>query len=186
MPSMSEQRPSQEVVTVLVQNHKKFLAFLERRVGSRADAEDILQAAFVRAVEKAESIRDEGKSIAWFYQSLRNAVIDHYRKQDVQKRAQKIMSLAPDFEEEIERTVCLCMSDLIPTLPEDYSSILRRVDLEDGDIKIVAPEFGLTPNNARVRLHRARVALRKQLERVCRSCTEHGCLDCTCNRSSPR
>ena len=148
--------PSQEVVTVLVQNHKQFLAFLEKRVGSRADAEDILQAAFVKAVEKAESIRDEGKSIPWFYQSLRNAVIDHYRKQDVQKRAQKSMSLAPELEEEIERTVCLCIGDLIPTLPEDYSSILRRVDLEDGDMKIVAREFGLTPNNARVRLHRAR------------------------------
>ena len=183
---MFEKKPSLEAVAVLVQNHRKFLAFLEQRVGSRTDAEEILQAAFVKAVEKAESIREDGKSISWFYQMLRNAIIDHYRKQDVQKRAQKSMSLALDFEEEIERTVCACMNDLIPTLPEDYSSILRMVDLEDGDIKTVAQELGLTPNNARVRLHRARVALRKQLERVCRSCTEHGCLDCTCNHPSPK
>jgi RNA polymerase sigma-70 factor (ECF subfamily) len=38
-----------EVVAVLVENHRKFLAFLERRVGSRDIAEDILQDAFVRS-----------------------------------------------------------------------------------------------------------------------------------------
>jgi DNA-directed RNA polymerase specialized sigma24 family protein len=33
---------------VLLENHRRFLAFLERRVGDRAVAEDILQEAFVR------------------------------------------------------------------------------------------------------------------------------------------
>ena len=45
---MSESEPNPAVVGVLVENHRRFLAFLERRVRSRAEAEDILQAAFVR------------------------------------------------------------------------------------------------------------------------------------------
>jgi len=44
----------------------------------------------------------------------------------------------------------------------------------------VAAELGVTPNNAAVRLHRARGALKKRLEQTCGTCTQHGCLDCTC------
>jgi hypothetical protein len=39
------------VLSTLLENHRLFLAFLERRVGTKADAEDILQAAFVKMME---------------------------------------------------------------------------------------------------------------------------------------
>ena|SRR5215207_2529268 len=40
-----------EVLRVLLDNHARFLAFLERRVGSREEAEDIPQEAFVRSLD---------------------------------------------------------------------------------------------------------------------------------------
>ena len=43
-----------------------------------------------------------------------------------------------------------------------------------------AKEKDLTPNNASVRRFRSREALRRQLERSCGTCAEHGCLDCDC------
>ena len=43
-----------------------------------------------------------------------------------------------------------------------------------------AASAGITPNNAGVRLHRARRALRRQTLAFCRACAEHGCLDCSC------
>ena len=67
-------------IAALVENHRRFLAFLERRVGSRAVAEDILQSAFVRGIEKGDTIRDAESSVAWFYRLLRNAVVDHWRR----------------------------------------------------------------------------------------------------------
>jgi DNA-directed RNA polymerase specialized sigma24 family protein len=39
---------------------------------------------------------------------------------------------------------------------------------------------GITANNLTVRLHRARQRLRIELERTCRICSRHGCLDCSC------
>jgi RNA polymerase sigma-70 factor (ECF subfamily) len=72
----------------------------------------------------------------------------------------------------------------VPTLKSDYAALLTAVDLESRSIAEVAAEHGMTPNNTRVKLHRARVALRKQLERSCGSCATHGCLDCSCG--SPR
>lgn len=47
-----------DVVATLVANHREFLAFVRRRVGDRAHAEEILQDAFVRSIDKLDTIRD--------------------------------------------------------------------------------------------------------------------------------
>jgi DNA-directed RNA polymerase specialized sigma24 family protein len=44
------------VATVLVQNHRAFLRFLERRVGDRALAEDLLQDAFTRNLDRLSDV----------------------------------------------------------------------------------------------------------------------------------
>lgn len=182
---MSE--PSAEVIDMLVENHRQFRAFLEHRVENAADAEDILQTAFLKGVEKGNAVREHESVVPWFYRLLRNAITDYYRHRGAEGRAlQRAAGFAEDADQplpEVERAICRCMYDLLPTLPEDYATLLRRVDLEDASIAEVVAETGWTPNNVRVKLHRARSALRKQLELSCGSCTEHGCLDCTCGRS---
>src|SRR3954471_3420031 len=47
---------SEQVVAQLVESHARFLAFVERRVGSRAAAEDILQEAFTRALTRGDAL----------------------------------------------------------------------------------------------------------------------------------
>lgn len=71
----------------LVANHRALLGFLERRLGSPADAEDLLQEAFVKGIDRAAPLRDDESAIAWFYRALRNAVID--------RRAAAARRLAP-------------------------------------------------------------------------------------------
>ena len=53
----------------LVESHRQFLSFLEKRVKSRAVAEDILQSAFVRGLERGAELRDEESAVAWFYRA---------------------------------------------------------------------------------------------------------------------
>src|SRR4051794_13893898 len=55
------------VVARLLANHRRFLDFLTARVGRREDAEEILQEAFVRGLQKAGEIRDDESAVAWFY-----------------------------------------------------------------------------------------------------------------------
>ena len=43
-----------DVVQVLVAQHERFLRFLEPRAGGRAAAEELLQAAFIKALERNE------------------------------------------------------------------------------------------------------------------------------------
>jgi len=172
------------VVTTLVENHRRFLAFLRPRVRTTEDAEEILQAAFVKAVEKQDSLRSEETAVAWFYRLLRNALVDYYRRNDVARRAvETIADTLPEAlvsEPELERTVCKCVGDLVGTLKPEYAELIRRVDLEGAGVPQVAAALHITPNNAGVRLHRARAVLKTRLEQSCGTCATHGCFDCTC------
>lgn len=185
MTPESDAAVAPDKVRVLVENHERFLAFLRPRVGSREVAEEILQAALVKGIEKSGTIRDDETVVAWFYRVLRNALVDHYRHQDAERRghdryASEHREGAAEFETALEGAVCACMGELIPTLKPEYAEVLRRVELEGASVSDVAVELGVTANNAAVRLHRAREALRKRLEQTCGTCTEHGCLECTC------
>lgn len=172
------------VLTALVDNHRRFLAFLLKRVGNRADAEEILQSAFVTSVEKVGSIRHGETAVAWFYRLLRNSVVDFYRHRAVERRALKHASYwnleVEPVEPEVEKAICRCIHDLLPTLNRSYAMLIRRIDLEGASIAKASEENNITVNNARVKLHRARQALRKQLTLSCGTCAEHACLDCDC------
>ena len=180
-----EVRPDNKTLEILLVNHRRFLAFLESRVGSKAVAEEILQSAFVKAVEREAELEQE-TVVAWFYRILRNALIDHYRRQDAEKRALEKHAYEVPAEEydapELERTICECFKELLPTLKPEYSEVLKEVDLGSSSVSEAAKALGITPNNAAVRLHRARMALKSRLEQTCRTCAAHGCYDCTCGK----
>ena len=174
-----------EVLQVLLDNHARFLAFLERRVGSRDEAEDILQEAFVRGLDHASSLRSSTAATAWFYRILRNAITDHYRRLNTQTRALDRFAAETEDSEvpvsELEAIVCQCVLSMVETLKPEYGAAIRRVDLDGVSVRDFAAEAGVTPGNAGVRLHRAREALGRQLARSCGTCLTHGCLDCRCD-----
>jgi RNA polymerase sigma factor (sigma-70 family) len=194
---MNEVRPSESDVTeaalppaavaVLVSNHRNFLRFIEQRVGSRAEAEDILQEAFVKGVERLGGLRDGESASAWFYRVLRNAVIDHYRRRGSANRA--LDAFAQELEQqvepvlEIEQAVCACVRTLSQTLKPEYAQALQRIEVDGLSVNGYAAELGIQAGNAAVRVHRAREALRRRVMASCGSCAEHGCLNCTCQKS---
>lgn len=182
-------RGTDTVVARLLANHRQFLNFLSARVGSREDAEEILQDAFVRSLEKVGQIHDDESAVAWFYRLLRNAVIDHYRRRAAGQKALEAQAreaeIDSSFDVDLENAICQCVTDLVPLLKPEYSDLIRRIDLGGANVSSVAHEIGISPGNARVRLHRARAALRNELEKSCRTCAIHGCIDCTCSRSEP-
>lgn len=184
---MTEAMPAATVRT-LVGAHEEFLRFLQARVGSREVAEDLLQSAFVKSFERGEQIREQDSAVAWFYRILRNALADHFRRHAVNDRAVRSISssasgVTPE-DPELERAICQCVKDLIPTLKEEYADILRQVEFEGTAVTDVAKAENISANNAMVRLHRARKALHGRLVQTCGTCTEHGCLECHCKRGT--
>lgn len=174
----------------LLEGRRIFLAFLERRVGSRAAAEDILQEAFVRGMRHADSLRSQESAVAWFYRLLRNAIADHFRRRRSEERAlARLAAEAPAeaaAERDLEDAVCACVRALVDTLKPEYASALRRIDLDGASLAAYAAEVGITANNAGVRAHRARLALRRQVEKSCGVCATHGCHECACRGDHAR
>jgi RNA polymerase sigma factor (sigma-70 family) len=179
-----EEKPPADVIRVLVDNHRQFLGFLEKRVGNRATAEDILQDAFVKGVGRIESLRSDESAIAWFYRLLRNAIIDHKRRAGAADR--KLAAFGQELEAHVEPdlemhgAICACVTELAATLKEEYAEALRTVEVDGVAVKDYAEQVNITKTNAGVRVHRAREALRKQVIRSCGTCADHGCLNCTC------
>ena len=174
-----------DVVSTLVANHRDFLAFVQRRVGDRAQAEEILQDAFVRSIDKLDTVRDT--AVGWFYRVLRNAIIDHQRRRAAAARRHEAYAAEQDEaagnDGELHRVVCKCVGELADTLKPEYATALRRIEIDGVSVKDYADEAGISSSNAGVRVFRAREALRKQVAKSCGTCADHGCLDCTCEKS---
>ena len=168
---------------ILFENHRQFLRFVESRVGDRALAEDILQDAFVRALDKAGEVPDEAL-VPWFDRTMSNAVIDRYRRYDTRNR--RLEEFGRELERErnaaseTDREICACVGRLAATLKPEYAEALQSIEIAGASLKQYAADHGLTPNNAGVRVHRARQALKQRLMESCGVCAEHGCAACSC------
>lgn len=177
-------RSREEVAETLVLHHREFLGFLERRIGSREAAEDVLQEAFARGLDRLATLRSEESAVAWFYRVLRNAVIDRVRRGGAVDRrleayAHQLRAVEQPPQADLDMA-CHCVGRLLDTLKPEYAHALRRIEMDGLPVKAYAAETGITPNNAAVRVHRAREALRRQVADSCSTCAEHGCLDCSC------
>jgi RNA polymerase sigma-70 factor (ECF subfamily) len=85
---------------------------------------------------------------------------------------------------DVNDSVCACVRALSDTLKPEYADALRRIDVEGMSVQGYAAEIGIEANNAGVRVHRAREALRRRVKASCGTCADHGCLNCTCEMSS--
>lgn len=173
----------------LVSARERFLTFVRARVSDPELAEDILQDALLRAFRSIDKVDDEQRLLSWFYAILRNGIVDAYRRRDVRRR--HLTALPDEFDlaatpsAEVELALCECFRELIPTLKPEYASVLAS-ELEGEPTAALLQRLRVTPANLKVRRYRARQALRRRLEETCHICSEHGCLDCTCDAGVAR
>ncbi len=170
-------------IETLLQHRREFLGFVQRRVSNAALAEDILQTAYLRALNHHNHAPSDETIVRWFYRVLRNAVIDQYRSNTTESKALELWArelklLVPNLHDEAE--VCACLLKVVEQLTPAYKEILQAVELGEQPLTEFAQQHNISAVNAGVRVHRARTALRKQLLRCCGACAEHACIDCTC------
>jgi RNA polymerase sigma-70 factor (ECF subfamily) len=159
-----------------------FTGFVRSRTGDPELAADIVQDALLKALRSENAPQDEEGMVTWFYRILRNAIIDTHRRSTVRGRALERLSQEPPetAAPEDEKAVCRCVLNLLPALPRADAELFRRIDLGGESATELARASGKRVNTVNVRLYRARRRLRAELERVCRTCATHGCLDCDC------
>ena len=167
----------------LLDGRREFLGYLRRRLGSLDEAEDALQDFSLKVIRAARSVDQDDKINAWLGQILRHTLIDHYRRRAVRHRtetayAQELCIAEDAPEAEAGHGPCQCLHSALPRLRPDHAEILRRADLEEEPRARIAADLGLTINTLNVRLHRARQALRVELENSCAACGTGNFQDC--------
>ena len=181
---MSKSEISEQALSKLVESRANFLGFLRKRISSADIAEDLLQSAFVKSIEKGGEIRDAESIVPWFYRVLRNSVVDYYRQSG--RSQQELRGILTDLEAyakatpDPENELCQCVNPLLENLKPEYREALTTIDLGDGSLADLASHAGITEGNAAVRVHRARQAMLKQVQMTCGACAEHHCIDCHC------
>ena len=75
----------------LLESRQDLLAFLLRRLGSREEAEDVLQRFSIRAMERASDLRDVRTVRGWLGRILANMIVDHQRRAIRRRRREVAM-----------------------------------------------------------------------------------------------
>ncbi len=183
-------RPMDEAVRrALVESHEDMMRFLVRRMRGRQEAEEVLQRFMLRAIERANDLRNIDSVRGWLSRVLATTIADFCRQAARNSKNETIVdphdlaemgeaTSVPD--EELEAAVCDCLYRLLPTLKPEYGEVIWRADLLEESRESIAESLGTSVNNINVRLHRARGALRERLLQMCRTCVIHGFLDCDC------
>jgi RNA polymerase sigma factor (sigma-70 family) len=176
----SQRQPGAVLLETLIREHRdELLAFVRRRAGHIVDPDDVLQQAALRALSALDQLRDPARGRAWLFRIVRNVLADELRGLGLPVTQPFDSDVAAPPTEPSD--ACRCALELARTLKPEYKDILERVVIEDAPVTSLAATLGLTPNNAMVRLHRARRALRAVLQEHCGTTSLRACLSCVCD-----
>lgn len=168
----------------------RMLATARRFLPQGDDARDAVQEAFLSAFKAIDSFGGNAKLSTWLHRITVNAALMKIRARR-RRSEQSIDELLPEFDERGEwvsgagswhassdvlledAQTRMMVRRCIDRLPERYRTVLLLRDIEDLDTDEVAEMLGITGNAVKVRLHRARQALRTLVERQMQSAEDH-------------
>jgi len=159
----------------------RLLAAARRLLRNEEDARDAVQSAFIRAFQSLSRFREESRLSTWLHRILVNEALMKLRSR-ARGEEESIDPLLPTFvadghqtrdtvdwsesaDKALERAETRALINrAIDQLPESYRTVLVMRDLEEMNTAEVAEMLGVSANVIKVRLHRARQALRTLLE----------------------
>ena len=140
--------------------------WLRHRIGNAADAEDLLQDVFLKAMRQGERFCEIANARAWLYEVARNALADRLRL------ARPTVALPDDLGAEAEESAAVdslaaCLPRVLSELNAEDREAVTLCDLEGMTQEEYARRKGLSLAGAKSRVQRARKRLRAQLTLAC-------------------
>jgi RNA polymerase sigma-70 factor (ECF subfamily) len=162
-----------EAIEALIRHFQdRVFSLALRLLGNRADAEDLTQEAFVRAIEALPTFRGEAGFFTWLYRIAVNLARDRFRAEAGQEKTGPAGQTEPDpadLSPSPERIAAgrLDLSRLEAALgrlsPASREAFLLR-HVEGLDYETMSEILGVPPDTLKMRVHRACTALRALLE----------------------
>jgi len=156
------------------------------RIVGEAEADDLTQDVFVRVARALPEFRGESKIATWILRIARGIGLDHLRSRR-HGEAKRTVSFTPaDSETDtaaasvpephedaeaprrlVRAEMSACVREYVARLAPEHRAVIELKDLEGLSNPEIAARLGVSVDNAKIRLHRARQALRRELERGC-------------------
>ena len=133
-----------------------------------AEAEDVMQDAYVRAYENLSSFAGRATFATWLTKIAVHEALARVRRRgrfvDAEDFMPTLASDAPDPEQRAsERELGAALEDAIDTLPDQFRAVFVLRDVEGLSTAETAECLGINEETAKTRLHRARTILRARL-----------------------
>lgn len=170
----------QEIYTEFRPRIQRYLT----RLAGEDEAEDLTQEVFIKVDRALKTFRGESKIATWIYQIATYTALDKVRSPSFRERQRK--SIQPESAEGKENALDLleedtastdqrvilqemngCIREIVDTLPGDYRSVIVLSELEGLKNQEIAEVLGVSLENVKIRLHRARALLKKELSSAC-------------------
>lgn len=151
----------------LVERHLGWsLRFVERMVGARSDAEDLVQTAFLRVWQGASRWQPQAKFDTWFYRVLHNLCMDHFRSRGAPPEPldETLPDGAPTSEQRVaESQRSARVRAALAALPERQRAAIVLCYYEERSQAEAAALLGVSEGALESLLTRGRAALKKHL-----------------------
>lgn len=146
----------------------RMVAFASRRLGNRADAEDVVQDSFVRAWLGFSELRDEGRARPWLYRIVRSVLSDFRTRRGHRETLAPMLHLedgAEDvvvsdepgpFERLTESISSAQIHELLRMIPESFALPVELHDLEGLRYHEIAEIIGVPLGTVMSRIYRGR------------------------------
>jgi RNA polymerase sigma-70 factor (ECF subfamily) len=172
---------SVEFEKLVIQESPRLFRIIARLVNDESEAESVMQETYLQAYQRLHTFRRESKFTTWLYAIGINLARAHRRKMNrtVSLGDQDIDRMQPVFSRGMYQSrpvswdpqkIALqnerksLVRDAIDQLPADYRTVLILRDIEEYSSDEVAQMLTISDGAVRVRLHRARQALKKLLD----------------------
>lgn len=168
---------NEEAFRTLVERHKSRIYTAVYLIVKDAEiAEDLLQDAFVKAINTIQSGRynEEGKFLPWILRIAHNLAIDYFRKQKryplVNMEYTNPVFNTVEFsegtyeDEQIRQETHTLLHQLIEELPDAQRDVLVRRHFMQMSFQEIADATGVSINTALGRMRYALINLRKKME----------------------
>jgi RNA polymerase sigma-70 factor (ECF subfamily) len=153
----------------------KVVGYLARFVGP-GEAEDLAQEVFLKVHQGLPGFRGDAKLATWVFQIATFAALDRLKSAAHRAAPARLDEAFPEDgpaapghdRQPLKDEMCRCIRGLVDDLPVPYRTIIYLSELEELGIREIAAVLGVSAGAAKIRLHRARLALRARMERECR------------------
>ncbi len=167
----------------LIDDHRdRVFNITYRMLGNRAEAEDVTQEVFITVFKTIESFREESKFSTWLYRVTVNHCKNrikylarrHDRDRDeldeTSQAANGAVTGAPVRAAQPDKALASMqmeklLQQAIADLDDDQRAVVILRDVEDLSIEEICEITGLPDGTVKSRLHRARLVLRKKMQR---------------------